>query len=172
MLYEVRFHGNVKSVVIDQATRPDISDLYKMFKQSIFTFEEFIESQAITCNCCGHKTMSKYNWDRDQLYIEKDTLCHDCGFWLTKAALHKQQWEDAIPVLCDSGEHYIIRNPTEATVIRATRGLGVGHGGMQFTIEIYAGDYIGTWHSNNVWSQGQPPEHLKHLFINLGRVVQ
>jgi len=147
MKWEVKFHGTKKS-----------------------GFEEWNEETAITCNCCGHHTMNKYTFDSDSL-IQRDTLCFTCGFWLEKAAMHKRHWRNAIPVLCDSGIHYIIRDPVDFTQINRSMGLGVGHGGRDIKIEIYNGDYIGVWESNNVWSQGEVPEFLKSRFENLGKMI-
>ena len=175
MLWEIHFHSdsNKSSEIIERDTCPSHEEMSNLFKVSVFRMEKFKKEEALTCALCGHTTMSRHSPDADD-FCKRQDLCYTCGFWMNKVEMHKMHFNNAIPVLCETSngmEHYVLKDPVHPLDVKKQGGLGVGHGGRTFTIEITKGDYMGTWVSNNVWSQGQPPASFWLLFENIGRLI-
>jgi len=177
MLWEIHFSAdaNKPSEIIERDTCPSHEEMIDLFKVSVFMMEEFKKEESITCALCGHTTMAKFRPSKSMGdFCTRNDLCGTCGFWMNKVEMHKMHFTNAIPVLCETStgmEHYVIKDPVHPLDVQKRNGFGVGHGGRTFTIEITKGDYMGTWVSNNVWSQGVPPASFWLLFENIGRLI-
>jgi hypothetical protein len=105
------------------------------------------------CSHCGSVIeIEKYAGETPKQMIE-NKACFDCNFYIE---LSKKQ-EEGRSLITSKFEHYMDGGNVQDSVLQAA----LGHGGTVFKIEKTSGEVLST---NNLWFQGEIPEHLHYLF--------
>jgi hypothetical protein len=109
------------------------------------------------CTICGKD--SKFNTMPDcpegQIII-RDRVCFECAFWTNKI-------ENPLPNRAIiEGKHYTVNAGT------AHKGPFLGFGGRRVKVRYFDGYDV---ESNNIWHQGEIPEHFKDRLPNNAEFV-
>ena len=108
-----------------------------------------------TCTLCGGKhDPENYLQDRIREIMEEKHLCFRCANWLWQHELDRTKTARLGNVAIINGKHYVL-NPSNGG------NWPSGFGGARFKIRFNDGREVVC---NNLWHQGEIPEHLRHLF--------
>lgn len=112
------------------------------------------------CSFCEGKKENPNNFREGLIknIMIEENCCFSCAFWKSKI---KQWKDDKNWVVIDGTSYHIQSSVPEGTFNKNMNFLG--HGGSKFFIKRNDNTVI---YSNNVWCQGDIPEHFKNLIPN------
>jgi len=112
------------------------------------------------CTKCGEE----YNldeWENGNIksIMEAEGVCFHCAFWIEKIRLHDNR------TFIINGTRYHCAGTCDPKVT----GVYKGHGGRKFKIKKNDSDEI--YETDNLWCQGDVPEHFKEEIPNNAEFV-
>ncbi len=108
-----------------------------------------------SCTLCGKPVeLDRYNLDEITAIMREKNLCFNCAFWHWQHNLDQNDPGRKGNFAVINGTHYVL---DEHTDINWPKGFG----GAEFKIRFNDGREV---ICDNLWSQGDIPEHLKNLF--------
>ena len=108
-----------------------------------------------TCTLCeGKHNPENYIQDRIREIMEEKHLCFRCANWLWQHELDQNDPARQGNVAVINGKHYLICPSNDGN-------WPSGFGGVRFKIRFLDGREV---ICDNLWHQGEIPDHLRHLF--------
>lgn len=106
------------------------------------------------CKFCNKPSEpERYNLDRIREIMEEQDVCFHCAYWLMQHELDESHTKAGLRRgVVIGGTHYTLGDG---------KSFFKGFAGRRWTIRFTDGETVTT---DDLWHQGEIPDHLRHLF--------
>ena len=131
----------------------------RMTGHFIFTTFLFV-MEKVNCKLCGEPSDPQKYDSRIGEIMEEQNVCYNCAFWLWQHECDQRDPRRRGRFAVINGSHYVLGDG---------KGAFQGHYGDSFTVRFNDGRVVV---NNDLWHQGEIPEHLRHLFPDNAEFVK